>query len=524
MTLCKSIISRHYSLVIGILFFVGFAIRTVGISTFPAGLNQDEASIGYETFSLLQSGADRNGDSMPIHFVSWGSGQNALYAYLSMPFVNFFGLNTFSIRIVNSFFSFLSLILFFLIFLKFFNKKFALVALALFVITPWSIMSARWGLESNIFPAIFLLGVYFLILGYESKQYFYLLSFSTFAISLYAYGTSYLVVPLFLLFIVPFLVVKKRINIRVLIFGLTLFAIIALPIGLFLSINHFNLSEIYFWNFTIPKLHSNRTSVIFNLFGGNFFENILKNIFCFFRIFILQTDGNSYNSIPIFGTIYPLSFVFLIIGIVKIIVNKSYKTDFHHYVFLVWLVCSVVLGVTAHTNINRISVIFIPMIYFVILGTYETYRAFHVSYKKPFKYVVGGYYILFFTLFVGYYFTEFNTNIKKEFSYGLGEAIQYADKLDTNKQINITTNTVNMPYIYVCFYTQMNPEVFRKNVVYSYDVEGFRNVEKLGRYSFKTEMNLKNAVHILSDEEMKYSGIKIEKSKRFGNYFVCDFN
>lgn len=524
MTVCKNFISRHYNLVIGILFFVGFVVRTIGISTFPAGLNQDEASIGYETFSLLQSGADRNGDSIPIHFTSWGSGQNALYAYLSLPFVKFFGLNTFSIRIVNSIFSFISLVLFFLIFKKKFEKKIALFALALLVITPWSIMSARWGLESNIFPTIFLLGVYFLILGYQSKQYFYLLSFSTFAISLYAYGTSYLVVPLFLLFIAPFLVVKKKINTRILLFGLTIFVIIALPMALFLIINHFDLSEIHFWNITIPRLDSNRTSVIFNLFGENFFENILKNILCFIRIVILQTDGNAYNSIPMFGTIYPFSFIFLIIGVARVVINKSYLTEFYHYFFLVWLVCCIVLGITAHTNINRISIIFIPMLYFVILGIYETSQFLQVSYKEKFKYFVIGYYFLFFILFVGYYFTEFNNENKKEFSYGLSEAIQYAEKLDENKQINITTNTVNMPYIYVCFYTQMNPEVFRKNVVYSYAVQGFRNVEKLGRYSFKTDLNLKNTIHILSAEEVKYLNVNTENIKIFGNYYVCDFN
>lgn len=520
MTVCKNIISRHYSLVIGILLFVGFASRTIGISIFPAGLNQDEASIGYETLLLLQSGADRSGNSMPIHFVSWGSGQNVLYAYLSMPFVKYLGLNTFSVRIVNALFSCLSLLIFFFIFRKLFDKRHSLVALAFFAITPWSIMSARWGLESNIFPAFFLLGVYFLILGYKTKQYFYLLSFFTFALSLYAYGTSYLVVPLFLLFTIPFLIVNKQIKIFYLIFGLVLFAIIALPIALFLIINHFNLPTIHFLNITIPRLNANRTSVIFNLLEGNLFENILKNVLCLLRVITLQTDGNLYNSIPMFGTIYPFSFLFLIIGVRKIIINKLYKKEFHHYVFLSWLICAVVLGLTTHTNINRINIIFIPMLYFVVLGIYEISEKLQSGYQDKFRYFIGGYYILFFILFVGYYFTEFNTEIKKQFSYGLGEAIQYAVKLDGNKTINITTNTVNMPYIYVCFYNQINPVFFRKNAVYSYNADEFRNVEKFGRYSFKTDMNLRNAIHILSVDEVKYFNVNIKESKKIGNYFV----
>ncbi|MGH2541274.1 MAG: hypothetical protein ACRDIB_00665, partial [Ardenticatenaceae bacterium] len=73
-----------------------FLVLTVGLAVFarvwdfggmPPGLNQDEVSIGYEAFSLLHFGIERNGFSFPAHLVSWGSGQNVLYAYLAMPFV-----------------------------------------------------------------------------------------------------------------------------------------------------------------------------------------------------------------------------------------------------------------------------------------------------------------------------------------------------------------------------------------------------------------------------------------------------
>ncbi|MBR2279774.1 MAG: hypothetical protein IJ903_02445 [Ruminococcus sp.] len=68
-------------------------VRLVLFGSHPAGLNQDEASIGYEAWSVLHYGIDRNGLSVPVHFIAWGSGQNALYAYLLMPFIALFGLN-----------------------------------------------------------------------------------------------------------------------------------------------------------------------------------------------------------------------------------------------------------------------------------------------------------------------------------------------------------------------------------------------------------------------------------------------
>src|SRR5512138_1804117 len=76
-------------IVAGVCIALGVVARIVGFGGTPPGLNQDEASIGYESWSLLNYGIDRNGVHWPVHLVSWGSGQNALYAYLAMPFVAF---------------------------------------------------------------------------------------------------------------------------------------------------------------------------------------------------------------------------------------------------------------------------------------------------------------------------------------------------------------------------------------------------------------------------------------------------
>ena len=72
------------------LIFTGFLIRLLMLKSLPYGLNQDEASSGYDAFALLAKGIDRNGVSFPVLFVSWGSGQNALMAYLAMPFIALF--------------------------------------------------------------------------------------------------------------------------------------------------------------------------------------------------------------------------------------------------------------------------------------------------------------------------------------------------------------------------------------------------------------------------------------------------
>lgn len=46
--------------IVFIILVVGMLIRVIGISDIPNALNCDEASAGYEAFSILNYGIDRN--------------------------------------------------------------------------------------------------------------------------------------------------------------------------------------------------------------------------------------------------------------------------------------------------------------------------------------------------------------------------------------------------------------------------------------------------------------------------------
>ena len=514
---------KYHHYLVFFLCLIGFTIRLLGISIIPSGLNQDEASIGYEAFSIMTSGHDRNGISFPIHFISWGSGQNALYAYLSMPFISIFGLNTFSVRIVNALLSCMSLLVFYWLLKLSFNKKVALIGLALLTISPWSIMSARWGLESNIFPTIFLFGVYFLLKGIYSSQLYFPLSFSVFAISLYAYGTSYLILPIFFVLVIPFLLYQQRISIKTLLFSALAFLTIATPIILFVIINHLDLPALHFGNLSIPRLDSNRTTVVFNVFSSDFISIVIKNTVRFLNVLVLQNDGNEYNAIPAFGTIYQLSLPFSFIGIYGILKSERHQIKPVNFIFLMWLISSIILGVSSHININRINILIYPLIYFTTLGLIETRKMLRPEFIRGYSALIISFYTMLFVLFSGYYFIFFRANNKNHFSYGLGEAIQYANNLKPKRNINITEYSINMPYIYVCFYTQLNPTTFQNSVIYIHENSGeFKKVSSLGRYTFGKTKDEVQAIKIISKEEIEIYNLDVSSYKCFGNYYVIE--
>lgn len=191
-----ALIKENPAWLIWVILLVGALVRVWMFNVIPAGLNQDEASIGYDAYSLLKYGIDRNGSTLPVHLISWGSGQNVLYAYLSMPFIWLFGLSSFSVRLVNLIFGLASLPVFFLLVKRMSSFKIAAIALFLLAINPWHIMMSRWGLESNLLPSLLLITVFVLVCSFERPKLIILTGFLA-ALCLYAYGTAYLFIPVF---------------------------------------------------------------------------------------------------------------------------------------------------------------------------------------------------------------------------------------------------------------------------------------------------------------------------------------
>ena len=166
-----SVVKKYLpQILIAIAIIVGIFVRFFKLGEYPNALNVDEASAGYEAFSIMNFGIDRNANFLPVFLVAWGSGQNALLTYIMMPFILIFGLSTFAIRIPMSILGAISLFIFYCLLKRMTNQKIAIIGIIFLAICPWHIMKSRWGLESNLFPDLFLLSVFLIIKGLQDKS------------------------------------------------------------------------------------------------------------------------------------------------------------------------------------------------------------------------------------------------------------------------------------------------------------------------------------------------------------------
>src|SRR3989338_266026 len=95
-------IEKILFLLILVLFLV---TRLYKISEIPVSVYWDEASIGYNAYSIAQTGKDEWGEFLPIHFRAFGEFKLPVYIYAVVPFVKLFGLNAFSVRMPAVLFS-----------------------------------------------------------------------------------------------------------------------------------------------------------------------------------------------------------------------------------------------------------------------------------------------------------------------------------------------------------------------------------------------------------------------------------
>ena len=510
-----AVLLRYEKFILPAIFLMGILVRVSFFWDVPNGLNQDEASIAYDTYADLTYGMDRNGFHNPVYSVAWGSGHSSLYITLSKPFIALFGLNLVTARIVNVLFGCFALFAFYGILKHMNGRRFALLGLFLFAITPWHIMFSRWGLECNLFPNVFLIATYFLVRGFD-KQAFYPLSTAIYGLSLYAYGTSYMVVPVFLVLMAIYLLVYKKMSVKMLLLSIGSFIVVAVPIGIFMIINSFGLPSLDLGWISFPKLVNGRYNSTVTVLQGNVLQNIWTNLKQAWHLLVYQDDGLIWNAIPGFGTYYLFSVPFMLLGLLRLILRMVRGKGFRpEAVIAASVLCALVLSSMSTLNINRANFLLIPVVYCVISGI-----MFVIDNMKYSAVTLVAVYLGAFLAFSGYYFTAYQKQIGPAFFEGAGEAILYAgDQTDGTVYLS---GDINAPYIIAMFYEKTDPQEFLDTVDYLNPDSECRFVSSFGRYvtGIPKRPVSNSAAYVASESEIsRFSDEHFDKTK-FGYYYA----
>jgi len=209
-TSAESRSSRQARTIIKCLFFVvmvlAFFLRFYKLGEIPPSLNWDEAALGYNAYSILKTGNDEYGVRFPLVFRSFGDYKPPFYTYLTIPSILIFGLNEFAVRFPSALFGSLTVLITYFLVKEIFPRKnfqfsifnFQLITSFLLAISPWHLQFSRGAFEANLGLFLAVLGTYLFLKGLRRKA---LLPASAiiFSLSLYAYHSSRIFVPLLVL-------------------------------------------------------------------------------------------------------------------------------------------------------------------------------------------------------------------------------------------------------------------------------------------------------------------------------------
>lgn len=408
---------------------VAFILRFYQLGQVPPGLHADEASQGFNAFSLLKTGKDMYGKSFPILFRASGSYQPPIYTYLSIIPTLIFGNSVFTIKFVSAVSGVgLVLLTYFLISRLFPKTKkeattLGLITSAIVAISPWAIHFSRLAVEANVGVLLFVAGVYLLASSIKNIRLFpwacLVLGLST-----HAYYSERVIVVLLLAFVV---IVYRKIFLKAkmtTIIGLGIFAIILLPHLFLLSTGALTkrLTQVSYLG-TVSQGNLGFVGKALEI-GKQFINHYLiyvspKNLF-------FDPGSSLGRTTPDLGVYYPWMLIPFLIGLGYLFKNR--RENFCKIIWAILLIAPIPAALTGDLFYPLRTLDYLWIIAVVIsLGCWAVWRKIKINWLKVLTaLIVVGYSLIVFGI-------SFFVIFKYELAIGSGEPyIKLMSLLDKN--------------------------------------------------------------------------------------------
>lgn len=507
---------KKYLVFLFLILFLAGILRFYRLGEVPLGFHRDEAFLGYNAYSILKTGHDINGNFLPLHLKSFLYSPSG-YSYFSIPFIRVFGLNVFAVRFASALFGVLTiLVTYFLVRRLFGNRQttqnpstssgqaaqnhaetIALLASFVLAINPWHINLSRTATENTLVVFFVALGVFLYLLWIQKpKFHFLVLSFLSFALTLFLYQAPRAFLPLFLPLILFFLPTLKRKETKH--FLLLFLIMIIVPLTLIFSSKDLSLRirtvSIFATEQTQLLLNqqigedgisgtSNKITRIFHNKLLGYSSQFLDNYFKHFSYSFLFTDQGfpERYKVPNSGLLYLIELPFMFLGIWFL-----WKGNRRVAVFLSGWIIFAPLG-SALTfddipNLQRTLIVFPTLSIISALGFLES-----VSLIKNKKlknvFLISVFAILLFSILSYLHQYYIHASLYRPWfrQDGYKELVSSVNDLLPQYKKAIITDRESSPTIFFLFYSKYDPSLFQKETkgtkIKDFDRINFANYE-----------------------------------------------
>ena len=503
-------------------------LRLVLLDKFPFGLNADEAAIGYNAYSLLETGRDEHGTIWPLVFRSFDDYKPPLYFYLVMPLVKLIGLNTWAIRLPSALLGIFSVWLIYAITKEIFGKKskIPLLSSLILALSPWHLHFSRGGWEVNTGATFLLLGLWAFFKSKKNSKFF-ILSAISFILSLYAYHSMRIIIPLLGLFLLvcnrsffkrTFSQAKPK---KHLLISLVLGFLLTLPlIGQMLSPegqSRFSGVSVFadegpLWEaLELRAEHSNVNSLGVRLLHNKYltyFIRFSKNYLSHYspRFLFITGDEIARSKVPGIGQSLIVLAPFFFLGLLSLLKLDNKAKKFTLFWFVIAPLAAALTFQSPHA-LRAQNMVF-PFVITIALGVSSFFE--FLKKNKLIRNIIAGILLLLFSYNASQYLHHYYIHYPREYpyawQYGFDQITDFVKENGDQYDQIIMSNRYDQPYILFAFYLKYPPQKFQEEIkLVPRDKFGFSTVNNFGKYTFKKinwdeDSQVKNAL-IISTEE-----------------------
>lgn len=504
------------TIVLLVLILIAGVLRFYKLGQVPVSLYWDEVSIGYNAYSILKTGKDEYGETLPLRFKTFGEYKLPLYVYLTVPAIKVFGLNEFAVRFPSAFFGTLTVLLTYFLVKELFRKtaiRYPLAAISAFLlaISPWHLQLSRAGFESNLALFFFCLGLFLLL-----KKSF--LSAIPLTLTLYSYYSFWITVPLTLLFF--FVTLAKRkillLSMLILIFSLPLVPSVFYQEhqARFEQVSIFDEPRVLEISLARKARSDNRlTSRIFYHRFFIFLQEALKNYSLHFSpdFLFFKGDGSSRHSPYKSGLLFPITIPFVALGLYKLL---KYQEKLSFWLLLIAPVSAAFSLPSPHAL--RTELMVIPWQIVTAFGLVGFCKFVKKGRGRGLRFVIClslfGLFAFSFLFYLDNYYTHSFLNQAFDWGDGYKEMLFFVKENQEKFDKIYVTGSRWQPYIYTLFYLGYEPIKYQQEGSdhghfgkYFFGETGW---DQKGKSFYKTKVSLaefldsgNNLIVVSSDDE-----------------------
>ncbi len=449
-------------------------LRFYNLANNPVSPYWDEVSIGYNAYSISQTGKDEWGEPLPLLFKAFGEYKLPGQIYLTVPFVKILGLNDFSIRLPSAVMGILAVFAIYLLTSQLAQKitssryshKIALFSALLLAISPWHLQFSRAAFEANSAISLYAFGLYFLYSGLKKPRN-YIYAAIIFGLSFYFYYHVRIIIPLIAIYfsIAYFKLLFK--NLRTISVAVIFFLIITLPIiySAFTPQALKRSEEVSIIDITTPQTNPDfvkayakyqNLSVIPNNFKDKLawtdvlFEYYLRHL-DFNFLFTTGDPHQPRHSTTNHGLLYYFQIPLLLTGLFLLIRKHSKESIFVIFLGAIFPLSAIFSDLTPHALRSSLGSFNLSLLSAFGMLPFLKQR------------IIKSISIIIITLSVGFYLFQYHAVAPKTTSqawgYGHKELFTY---LQPHTEPIIISGAYWNPYIYFLYYNHINPSDYQK--------------------------------------------------------------